>query len=115
MFAAASEQRLPTLAGPEGSAPRVLARHREFGATLEAIGRKPEAVVLSGREAWQIKLDDGVVIELGRDDERHGISERLARFVAHYRPALEKLRLARASVVDMRYPNGFAVRPDSRS
>lgn len=115
VFAAASERQLPTFAGPEGSSARVLARYREFTTTLAAADHRPETVVLSGREAWQVRLDDGVLIELGRDDERHGISERLGRFVAHYRSALDKLHLARAGVVDMRYPNGFTLRPDSRS
>jgi cell division protein FtsQ len=42
------------------------------------------AVHLSAREAWQMKLDDGVVLELGRDQPRHPLAERLARFTSHY-------------------------------
>ncbi len=111
VFAAASDLHLPAFAGPEGSAPRVLARYREFGQALAAVERKPEVVVLSNREAWQIRLDDGVVIELGRDEENHLLSERLARFIAYYPPVLERTHLSRAGAVDMRYPNGFALRP----
>lgn len=111
VFAAATDQRLPEFVGPEGSANLILSRYREFAGALATVGRKPEALVLSGREAWQMKLDDGVVVELGRDEEKHPLTERLARFVAWYQPALEKNHLARASVVDMRYPNGFALRP----
>ena len=110
VFAAASDQELPVFAGPEGSAAQVLVRYWEFTETLAALGRKPEALALSSREAWQVRLDDGLVIELGRDEAKHSLSERMARFVAWYRPALDKTRLARASVVDMRYPNGFALR-----
>jgi len=110
VFAAASDRQLPVFAGPEGSAALVLDRYREFSGALSALGRKPETLALSGREAWQVRLDDGLVIELGRDEAKHSLSERMARFVAWYRPALEKTRLARASVVDMRYPNGFALR-----
>jgi cell division protein FtsQ len=40
-----------------------------------AIGRKPVAIHLSAREAWQMKLDDGVVLELGRDQPRHPLAE----------------------------------------
>lgn len=115
VFAAASPDRLPSFAGPEGSSARVLENYRAFQKALAATGRQAETVVLSGREAWQLKLDDGLVLELGRDEEKHGVGERLARFVAHYRPALEKLRLAGAGVADMRYPNGFALRPHSKS
>lgn len=111
VFAAASDLQLPAFAGPEGSAPQVLVRYREFGQALAAVERKPEAVVMSSREAWQIRLDDGVVIELGRDEEKHSLSERLTRFIAYYQPALQRTRLERAGTVDMRYPNGFALRP----
>ncbi len=118
VFAAASETELPVFAGPEGSAPLVLARFREFERTLAALGRKPERVVLSSREAWQLRLDDGIVLELGRDEAKHPLGERLARFVAYYRPARERARLEGVRVADMRYPNGFALkpaRPDSKS
>jgi cell division protein FtsQ len=111
VFAAASDLQLPVFAGPEGSSAQVLNRYREIEQALVAIGRKPETLVLSSREAWQVKLDDGVVIELGRDEAKHSLADRLARFVAYYRLALEKTHLARAGVVDMRYPNGFALRP----
>lgn len=110
VFAAASDQQLPTFAGPEGSAAQVLERYREFSGVLATLDRKPETLVLSNREAWQVKLDDGLVVELGRDEEKHNLAERMSRFVAWYRPALERARLTRATVVDMRYPNGFALR-----
>lgn len=110
VFAAASDQELPVFSGPEGSAALVLERYREFSGMLNALNRRPEAVMLSSREAWQVKLDDGLLIELGRDEARHGLAERMTRFVGWYRPALEKTRLARATTVDMRYPNGFTLR-----
>lgn len=110
VFAAASDRVLPVLAGPPGSAGLVLARYREFGDALAAIGRRPAALSLSAREAWQLRLDDGVVVELGRDDARHNLADRLARFVTYFKPAQEKAAMV-AGVVDMRYPNGFTLRP----
>jgi cell division protein FtsQ len=98
---------LPRLSGPEGSAAEVLAHHAEFNSVLAGIDRRVEAVALSPRRAWQLKLDDGVAIELGRDQERHPLAERLARFVAHYESI--KARLGAVRVADMRYPNGFAL------
>ena len=112
VFLASSREALPVLTGPEGSAPRVLARYEEFGDRLGAIGRKPVVVHLSAREAWQIRLDDGLVLELGRDQPRHPLAERLSRFTGHY-PAVSgavRSRLQTVGVVDMRYPNGFALR-----
>lgn len=111
VFAAASHAELPIFAGPEGSAPEVLARYREFAQALAAINRRPAMLALSSREAWQLKLDDGLVLELGRDDGKQSLSDRLARFVAWYQPALDRIHLGHAGGVDMRYPNGFALRP----
>jgi cell division protein FtsQ len=113
VFPASSREALPVFTGPEGSASRVLARYEEFSERLGAIGRKPVAVHLSAREAWQIRLDDGVVLELGRDQARHPLTERLDRFTGHYAAAsaAARGRLHSVGVVDMRYPNGFALRP----
>jgi len=112
VFAASSPEVLPSFAGPEGSAPRVLARYQEFSKDLATIGRKPVAVHLSAREAWQLRLDDGVVLELGRDQPKAPLAERMGRFVAHYAAAAgaTRNRLQTLGAVDMRYPNGFALR-----
>jgi cell division protein FtsQ len=115
VFAAASEKVLPMFAGPEGSAPEVLARYREFEQALAKVGRRPETLVLSRREAWQVKLDDGLLVELGRDEAKHPLSERMARFAAFYRQAVERTQVAAGGIVDMRYPNGFALRVANKS
>jgi len=111
VFVAATDQILPTFAGPEGSASRVLERYREFTKDLAASGRMPIAVQLSAREAWQLKLDNGVVLELGREQARHTLAERLNRFASHYAAASGAVRghLHGVGVVDLRYPNGFAL------
>lgn len=98
---------LPRLSGPDNSAAEILARHAEFNGTLGGIGRRVDAVALSPRRAWQLKLDDGVALDLGRDQERHPLTERLARFVEHYDSM--KARFGGMRVVDMRYPNGFTL------
>lgn len=109
IFTAAVDQDLPDFAGPEGSAPQILARYREFAVALQTIGRQPRTLRLSPRQAWQLRLDDGLVLELGREEPKHPVAERLDRFVANYR---ETLRLTgnHAGMIDMRYPNGFALR-----
>lgn len=100
-------QSLPWLSGPEGSAPELLARHAEFGSVLKGIGRQATAVSLSPRRAWQLRLDDGVTVELGRDQTRHPLAEKMERFAAHY-PGLRQ-RLGSVRVADMRYPGGFVL------
>ena len=113
VFLANTEDTLPRLIGPEGSAPRVLERYRAFSEALAAAGRKPVLVRLSAREAWQVKLDDGVVLELGRDQAKHPLAERLDRYAANHAAASTAVagRLPAIGAVDMRYPNGFALRP----
>lgn len=98
---------LPRLSGPEGTAAEILARHGEFNRAVAGIGRSVSAVGLSPRRAWRLRLDDGIVIDLGRDEERHPLAERLGRFVANYENI--QTRLGEVRVADMRYPNGFAV------
>lgn len=107
VFSAPTDESLPTFNGAEGSAPRMLEEYREFTVALATIGRAPVAVRLSPREAWQLKLDDGVVLELGRDQPKAPLAERLRRFTSHY--AAVKNRVRKLGSVDMRYPNGFAL------
>ena len=101
--------RLPVFVGPEASAPRVLERFEQFKLGLGAIALAPVTVVLSPREAWRLTLDDGVTLELGRDQTKHPVADRLARFVATY-PILRSRLSTPFQIVDMRYPNGFALR-----
>ncbi|MDP1652136.1 MAG: cell division protein FtsQ/DivIB [Rhodocyclaceae bacterium] len=109
VFAASSSAKLPLFVGPEGTAPLILVRYRELQPLLEPIGRQPQSLALSPRQAWQLLLDDGVLLDLGRDQAKSRVNERLQRFTAVYRQAAERLRV-RADVIDLRYPNGFAMR-----
>jgi cell division protein FtsQ len=62
-------------------------------------------VRVSPRRAWQLRLDNGLTLELGREQ----IEARLARFVGAYDRTLGRLG-RRIEHVDLRYSNGFAVR-----
>lgn len=104
VFEGASNLTLPRFEGPDGTAQEVVQRYVDLGRALEGMGRRIEHVRLTPRRAWQLKLDDGMVIELGRED----IEGRLAAFVAAYRRVGQfEGGMAR---VDLRYANGFAVR-----
>lgn len=107
--ALAAHDSLPLFAGPEGSAALLLARYHEFAALLAPLARTPRIVVLSPRQAWALRLDDGLVLELGRDQAKHPLQERMLRFAGTYAQAKARAR-ASISVIDMRYPNGFALR-----
>ncbi len=109
VFVAASNAEMPRLSGPEGTAAYVLNR---FGALLEAVaplGRPLTDVTLSAREAWQLRLADGLVIQLGRDQESAPSDRRLRDFVATFPEAREKAGIE-VAVVDLRYPGGYALR-----
>lgn len=100
---------LPLLYGPQGTAPEVLKRYGEFVGNFKVLGQRPVQVTLSPRLAWQLKLDNGMLVEMGREQQKSPVGVRLQRFIEAY-PELVAKRAARPAVVDLRYPNGFAMR-----
>ena len=100
---------MPVLLGPSNMAPEMLVYFQQAGDVLKAIGRTPRLLNVSPRLALQVKLDDGMLVELGREQPKAPIRQRLERFVEYYPSVLGAAR-QRPSIVDMRYPNGFALR-----
>jgi cell division protein FtsQ len=99
---------LPSLNGPEGSSVQVLRRFDELKGWLAGTGLNPASLALSDRHAWTLHLDDGTVLLLGRD-QGVPIEDRVRRWAAVY-PRVQTRLERGADVVDLRYPNGFAVR-----
>ena len=91
--------------GPDGSWLEVTRNYRLFEQALQHIGRHVEIVQVSERRAWRVRLDDGTVIELGRDR----VTARLNNYVAAYGRSVARLE-GGARHVDLRYANGFSVR-----
>ena len=100
---------LPLLYGPAGTAPEVLKRYSELVGTFKTVNEKPVQVTLSPRLAWQLKLERGMLVDLGREQPKSPVGVRLQRFIEVY-PELVAKRVQRPAVVDLRYPNGFAIR-----
>jgi len=100
---------MPVLLGPSGLAPEMLGYYQQAQDLLKPLGRVPRALNVSPRLALQVKLDDGMIVELGREQLKAPLRQRLERFVEYYPSVLSAAR-QRPSVVDMRYPNGFALR-----
>jgi len=100
---------LPQFSGPAGSAEEVSRRYGAFRQALAPLELEPRQVLLSPRYAWQLRLSNGLTLELGRDQLKEPVLERLARFVAFYAQTLGRLD-RRLDYVDLRYPNGFALR-----
>jgi cell division protein FtsQ len=95
---------LPRLSGPEGTESQVAQRYlATTGRMLEA-GMRIAAMRLDERGAWEIDLDSGVTVRLGRRQ----VDERLDRFIRTASQVIAH-RLNDITYVDMRYSNGFAV------
>lgn len=111
VFVAASNANLPAFTGPQGSAPYLLQRYGVFNQTLGELGRRVVGVRLSPREAWQLELDDGMVLVLGRDQEKAPLQDRLVRFIRAWPQTMEQVGV-QVAVVDLRYQGGFALTPE---
>ena len=106
------EAPLPLFGGPPGGEDEVARRYRRFVELLAPLGEVPVSVTLTARHAWRLRLASGLHLELGRDGA-DAVEQRLARFAAAYPDALGRLGLRGAAGmlhVDLRYPNGFALR-----
>ena len=100
---------IPMLFGPNELTLDMLGYYQRAADLIKPLGRVPLALTISPRLAVQMKLDDGMVVELGREQPKAPVRERLMRFVEFYPNVLTAAR-QRPTVVDMRYPNGFALR-----
>lgn len=100
---------MPFLYGPPGLSQDMLSYYQKAEGMLKPLGRVPRALNISPRLAVQIRLDDGMVVELGRQQQKAPVRDRLERFVEYY-PSVMSAAGRRPTVVDMRYPNGFALR-----
>jgi cell division protein FtsQ len=113
LFRGQSDESLPLLAGPAGTEGEVARRYVAFRDLLAPLGLEPRQVLLSSRMAWQLKLSNGLTAQLGRDSDKDRVEDRLARFVAAFPQILATPR-QRFDYVDLRYPNGFALRVTER-
>src|SRR5476651_432582 len=95
---------LPRLSGPDGTESQVAQRYLAAQGRMLEAGMRIAALRLDERGAWEMDLDSGVTVRLGRRD----VDERLERFI-HTASQVIAHRLTEISYVDMRYSNGFAI------
>ncbi|MDF1795141.1 MAG: cell division protein FtsQ/DivIB [Coxiellaceae bacterium] len=96
---------LPQLSGPKDTFAVVMNEFRLIQQQLSTLNMTVQKLSLTDRQAWHLQLSNNVVVMLGRDD----VNQRLARFVKAY-PQLMADHPAVIQLVDLRYPNGFAVK-----
>lgn len=105
LFQAASDSDLPVFYGPGNGVAEVAQHYAAYSQILTATGIKIAQLALTPRRAWQIKTDEDMVIELGREQ----MAARLEKFASVYQTTLSGLGV-NVRYADLRYPNGFAVR-----
>ena len=96
-------------AGPEGSEKEVLARFLELKEWFSKISLAPEMLHYSSRYAWSLKLNNGMKVELGRAQDDTTIKKRVGQLLLVYPQLLASLQ-DNIESVDMRYPNGLALK-----
>ena len=96
---------LPVFSGPEGSSVMLAKRFQLMSTQLAEIGLGVAALKLNERRAWQVLLNNGLYLLLGRSANE----SQLARFSEAYKTILAE-QSEKIQSVDLRYTNGFAVR-----
>ncbi|MGZ8256880.1 MAG: cell division protein FtsQ/DivIB [Gallionella sp.] len=104
VFVATSTQVLPQFIGQVGSSAQVAQQYALCNEQLKKVALQIQQVALSPRFAWQLQLNNGMVLELGS----HDMQLRLARFVSVY-PYSLAAQADSIRHVDLRYRDGFAV------
>lgn len=104
VFNADYEGFLPRFRGAEGTAAQVAAMYPVIVRALAPLATAVTDVNLSPRGAWQVVLESGLTLELGRAE----LQDRLQRFAAAW-PQLASQGVA-SRHADLRYANGFALR-----
>jgi len=106
-----ADEDLPTLLGPDGHAPEVLAMFRLLEPLVTPLDARLTEVALLARGNWRVALDSGASIELGQGTPDE-LAARLKQFGAtakevaarHQRP-VEAIEAA-----DLRHVGGYALR-----
>lgn len=91
------------LYGPKNSSHAVLKTWRESNPLFAPLGLAIDSLVLNDRRAWQIILDNGIRLELGKES----LTERIERFISLYYRLGDKTE--KISYIDLRYDTGAAV------
>lgn len=96
---------LVALKGPDNLKPHVFAAYQFLQGKLENHGLQLQALSLDARAGWHFVVAPNVEVVVGSRD----FDVRVNRFLAAYPPLLKK-HPEGAHSVDLRYPNGMAVR-----
>lgn len=97
------DAQLPDLFGPGGSEKTALEGYRAMQSLLQQADLSIRELTLSERFAWDVRLDNGIRLNLGRSE----FVDRLQRFIDLYPLLLKQDKPL--DYVDLRYDTGLAV------
>ncbi len=100
---------LPKLSGPSSQSQAIYLMFQEFNQRLSALQLKIDRFTMDDRHSLELWLDNGVQVTLGAESVR----KRFHNFIRIY-PHLVAEEETAIDSIDMRYPNGMAVRRGSR-
>lgn len=121
VFSAETDKLLPKFIGQPDSAAEVTQMYAALTEQLAPLKQEITEISLSPRRSWRLRLNNGMLLKLGREQSK----QRLARFVAVYPYSLMPMQQnyeffharkaphqnglqRRVAYVDLRYRNGFA-------
>ncbi|MDR1967607.1 MAG: cell division protein FtsQ/DivIB [Burkholderiaceae bacterium] len=107
----AGEGDLPTLVGPDGHVPELLAMYRQLEPLAEPLGARLNEVVLQARGNWRVQLDGGARVELGRGMPGE-LAARFNQFVATVKEVAARHERTVRDIegADLRHAGGYALR-----
>lgn len=105
------KQKLLVSSGPDAASHLVAEKVPVFQEWLSQTGWTIKKIHLSDRYSWRLSLSNGLEVEFGRADTPEALKERADRLVKSSQFIQANLGSA-GGYVDLRYPNGFAMRTD---
>jgi cell division protein FtsQ len=96
---------LPVLKGPDEQSQIVLSSYQQIENSLKPLNLKITELILNERGSWQMTLNNGVVVTIGREQ----VMNRVQKLVYWY-PKLIGDKADHVTSIDLRYPNSIAIR-----
>ncbi len=101
----AKEMQIPMINGPEGLHHKVWELFVALHTELSGLGLDVDRLELDERRSWSMLLSNGVELQLGRNETQRRIQRFVRVFSMQNAPKLDDIQY-----IDLRYPNGFAMK-----
>ena len=99
------DMQIPVINGPEGLHHKVWGFLVTLHTELSGLGLDVDKLELDERRSWSMLLSNGVELQLGRNDTQRRMQRFVKVFSMQNAPKLDDIKY-----IDLRYPNGFAMK-----